>query len=321
MEFIFITALHNFSIIEGLHNGDKIGDGIKITNDSNVKSTFVNESLKPMIGAIEYNHLKTTEVFLYSSEKVSSEADPIAYLTSKMYTVQDFLMASWLKSDNSINFELCFLVSKGARNYNVTSNFLSHKYHSADGSDISVRLSRKKLQEIRKIHVERLGIKSSQAPVADAQFSRDNSRLGRALTWMNMARGNFDFSIRVANFCTALETLFSTSNSEIAHQLSERVAIFLEDNPEGRLVVFKKIKKAYDLRSKTIHGSTTTQTPSKNPKDISVDIEEISKRVVFKIIENDKIFEDFNKPDDQLGIILLSMIISGRTPVDRFVSI
>ena len=135
---------------------------------------------------------------------------------------------------------------------------------------------------------------------------------------MNAARGNFDFSVRVANFCTALETLFSTSSNEIAHQLSERVSTFLEEELEERLAVYKKVKKAYELRSRIVHGSTTTKKASKNPKDTSIEIESISKRVVLKIIENDAIFEAFNKSDEELGALLLSMVLNGRTPAENF---
>lgn len=318
MRFVFITSLVNVSVIENLGNGDKVGDGIRISNDSNIKSTFLDSNFKSAIGNIEFEHFKNTEVFLYSSEEVSSDTDPVQYLNSKMYSAQDFVMASWLKSDNSINFELCFLISRDKHRYKVTSNFLSHKYHSANGEASEVRFSRRELQVIRKIHVERLGVKANQMPVPDYSFTKDNARLGRALTWMNMARGNSNFSVRVANFCTSLETLFSTSNSEIAHQLSERVAIFLEEIPTERLVLFKKIKKAYELRSRIVHGSTTTKKSVKNPKDIAVDIEEISKRVVLKIIENEKIFNDFNKSDEELSVILLSMVLNGITPADEF---
>lgn len=318
MRFKFITALQKVTVPDSLGNGDKIGDEMRISNDPKVKSTFLTDGFQSMVGVLEFKHLNECNVFLYSSEEVPEDTNPLEYLNSKMYCAQDLLMATWLKSDNCINFELCFLITEKGQSFGVTSNFLSHRYHAASGNDEEIKLSRKQLQTIRKIHIERLGIKSDQSPIPDSQFLPDNLRLGRALTWMNAARGNFDFSVRVANFCTALETLFSTSSSEIAHQLSERVSTFLEEKLEERLAVYKKVKKAYELRSRIVHGSTTTKKASKNPKDTSIEIESISKRVVLKIVENDAIFEAFNTSDEELGALLLSMVLNGKTPGESF---
>lgn len=318
LKFSFITALQNIVVPENLGRGDKIGDEMWISNDRGVKSRYLNESLKSVIGTLEYNHLEQCNVFVYSSEQVPTETDPVAYLTAKMYCAQDFLMATWLKSDNCINFELCFLIVETESKFGVTSNFLTHRYQSADGRNEELRITRKKLREIRLLHFERLGVKNNQSPIPDLPFFSENSRIGRALSWMNSARGSLDYSVRVSNFCTALETLFSTSNSEIAHQLSERVSIFLEERSEKRIVIYQKLKKAYELRSRILHGSTTIQKPSKNPRDTANEIEEVSKEVILKIIENDALFEQFNDSNERLGKFLLEMTLEGKTPAGKF---
>jgi len=53
---------------------------------------------------------------------------------------------------------------------------------------------------------------------------------------------------------TILETLLSTGTAEIAHQISERVAILIGHSPDERLKVYRKMKELYGLRSRITHG-------------------------------------------------------------------
>lgn len=108
MRFKFITALQKVTVPDSLGNGDKIGDEMRISNDPMVKSKFLTDGFQSMFGVLEFKHLNECNVFLYSSEEVPEDANPLEYLNSKMYCAQDLLMATWLKSDNCINFELCF---------------------------------------------------------------------------------------------------------------------------------------------------------------------------------------------------------------------
>ena len=56
---------------------------------------------------------------------------------------------------------------------------------------------------------------------------QDSQRLPRALYFIAGARAQNDLSLKITNYCTAFETLFSTSQAELAHQLSERISFFL----------------------------------------------------------------------------------------------
>lgn len=53
---------------------------------------------------------------------------------------------------------------------------------------------------------------------------------------------------------TILETLLSTGTAEIAHQVSERVAVLIGNSSSERLDIYRTIKKLYDLRSRISHG-------------------------------------------------------------------
>ncbi len=53
---------------------------------------------------------------------------------------------------------------------------------------------------------------------------------------------------------TILETLLSTGTAEIAHQISERVAVLIGNSSSERLDIYRTTKKLYDLRSRISHG-------------------------------------------------------------------
>lgn len=54
---------------------------------------------------------------------------------------------------------------------------------------------------------------------------------------------------------TVLEALLSTGGTEITHQISERTACLLERDVEGRLRVYRRMKRLYATRSQLVHGA------------------------------------------------------------------
>lgn len=66
---------------------------------------------------------------------------------------------------------------------------------------------------------------------------------------------------RLIDLLIAAEALFlPDGGGELRYRLSQRLAFFLHDDPTKRMDVFEDIKKAYDIRSKIVHG--------KQPEDV-----------------------------------------------------
>jgi hypothetical protein len=53
---------------------------------------------------------------------------------------------------------------------------------------------------------------------------------------------------------TVLESLLSTDRDEISHQVAERLAIMLEEDPESRYRIYLRMKQLYATRSNLVHG-------------------------------------------------------------------
>lgn len=63
---------------------------------------------------------------------------------------------------------------------------------------------------------------------------------------------------KVTNYCTSFEALVSTSSTELAHQVSERVSILIGEDSSEAIDIYRNLKKAYSTRSKLVHGDQLT---------------------------------------------------------------
>lgn len=70
---------------------------------------------------------------------------------------------------------------------------------------------------------------------------------------------------------TVLESLLSTKHVEIAHTVSERVALLLGKHEEDRLLLYRQTKELYNTRSRLTHGSVVAKKGKQNAESLFVD--------------------------------------------------
>lgn len=71
-------------------------------------------------------------------------------------------------------------------------------------------------------------------------------------------------------FCTSLEAIASTSQSEITHILAERCAVLVHPPGPERVEMYLQIKKIYDLRSKIVHGRSALRKGNINRETLAI---------------------------------------------------
>jgi len=81
--------------------------------------------------------------------------------------------------------------------------------------------------------------------------------------FLDVAIRRFNFSYdkglpedKLIDFITTFEALFLPEKDELSYRLALRCAYFLGENKKRRAEIFKMIKKAYDVRSRIIHGES-----------------------------------------------------------------
>ena len=86
------------------------------------------------------------------------------------------------------------------------------------------------------------------------------SRMNVFFTHFDAYRSHSDLALRILHGVSALESIVSTSKGELAHSVSERVALLISDNPDIRLGYYDEIKQIYNIRSSAVHGSFVGKT-------------------------------------------------------------
>lgn len=311
MKATFIARLHDLKVTESLGYGDKLFDTLKITNDRSRIEGMIPESLKPSIGHMEFKYLCDGAPVVYSEEEIPEGISSGQYLVSRLYDIQLFLMTSWVYRDNSINFELGFLFYESDGNIFVDSNSIAHHYTKSDGKHQELVLSRDELREIRRMHRGSVTSSEPRYELPTSSLTAKFPRYARANYFINAARGALDIAIKVANYCAAFETLFSHSQNELSHQMAERIAFYLFTSPEDRLKNYRRIKSAYGLRSKVVHGSTISEGKLAEAVDISRYCDDIARMIFARIYSEGADRTVFALSGEEFEEEMLSMIFGG----------
>jgi hypothetical protein len=309
MEITFIIALYHIEISEPLGKGDNLDDITFISNDPSISKGLVPTGTRNIIGQLEYNGLLDAKAFIYSKEEIPDASSPEEYLIDRLYFVQSFLSSIWLKIDNSVGFELGFVFYKKNEVINVSSNFLAVAYTNSNVEQKECVLNRHELRSIRSLNRDKLKyIKDAYKDIKETQLLKKNTRVDTSLYHILGARAESDIGVKISHYCSALEALFSTSQAELAHQLSERLSFCISKTPEERFENYKKSKQAYAVRSKVVHGAHVKEIDLPKIRDSAVFCDSSLRIVLLKILTNEDFYKVFTSGNELLDSYMLKLI-------------
>lgn len=304
---IFYAPVFNLKISEDLGVGIMLSNFVSITNNSDaIRSTFT-DTLISNIGTLEYNALSDASAVFYVAKQFSSverfevsRQNAEEQLCEFLYTCTKFLNLLWLKRDHSAFYmlgysELREMLPEGKLiSHLVNSNTLAGNSYLSTGKYASIVMSKQDIEDTAKLD---LGFKVNPYSEMDGISSgihKGNPKLAIAFTFLNTARSQSDLGIRISHFCSIFECLFSNDNKEVSHKIAERIAFFLEKDPENRYSLFKLIKDIYSIRSEVVHGSFIDRKKYHRLEYYSVNVESIARRILTKILAS-KYFDTFYK--------------------------
>ncbi|WP_456293056.1 hypothetical protein [Pseudomonas sp. AK106] len=264
--------------------------GISIVNEPAIVNGWLDVSFKHFAGQIEYQHLRDSDHLVVCrpedtpiwSRYDHSEPLLLAWLVWVGWLIED----SWLVKDNAIGCELAHCNLKNDGKVFWTSNGLYSTLSKANGEalvpttfDASELLMWNNVSSELRGHLHAKGFSIKQSPVSKA-----SSRFDRFLSFMTSSRKIAYPSLKIAQVCSALESLFSTSTGELTHRLSERVAHFLGGSAEAMEGRYQFMKKAYAIRSQVTHGSHIRQSDIEASPEISEGLMNICREIVFLVL-------------------------------------
>lgn len=309
MEITFIIALYHINIPENLGRGDKLDDITFISNDSSVAKKIIPTDAVNIIGQLEYEGLLSSKAFIYSTEELPENMTPEGYLVDRLYFVQSFMSALWLNTDNNVDFELGFAFYRKDGRLGVNSNHLALAYSNSQVEQKLSVFNRSKLRDIRAFHREKLRyMKNSFKDRKGTQLLKKHSRFEMALYHIQVARSESDMGLKVSNYCSALEALFSTSQAELSHQLSERLAYCISRTPEERLDIYRKSKQAYTIRSKVVHGTYIKENNLAQVKQVSAFCDSSLRSVMTNLLMDEELYENLMNGNEKLDEYMLKLI-------------
>lgn len=268
-KYIFITVLH-FLQLENKHTkGKELRKGMRIANSNHqVKKLLESNLFNGTVGFHSIDEFNNA-VYVYvtgdltqlrlNNLKKHKDFDFTFYFLRE---VQAFVNDLWLIKDNSVYVRDGFLtlydddIEKG-----ITYKASLSAVNSTSQSEVKpiiftnteLELTIKEFQQSPFPSIDEFN-QGGKHP-EPGYYKKDSSRESRADYFIKGARGGSNLASKIVSYCTALECLFTTGNSEVNHKIAERVAVLLSNNPESRKEHFSIVKKAYDIRSRIIHGS------------------------------------------------------------------
>lgn len=287
MNYLFITVLHNLKLEKICNKGIKLGTNVRISNGED----FLNKTIyrDPLEYTMGKHSLKEFEEATYlhitgKFEKIKNskefiETNKNGIIVFKMLReVQKFTHNLWYIKDNSIYVRDGFLLiydNKVDDTYINARSFkgsLSEIISKNDGKIETSIFSHNELREAHTFYSKDLNFSDrywtsinekdeknigGKLPMPNIFVKEKNySRVNRAEYFTIVARTSSIIPTKLLNYISALECLFTTSTNELAHQISERVAILLGSNIDERLKYYSEIKSAYNYRSKIVHGDS-----------------------------------------------------------------
>ena len=310
---ILLICVHNLRLVEPTGRGVQIADGVYLTNECSTQvERILSRPFRLAMGGNECSSLLTAPAAIYSKD-LPNEPDPdqaVQTLTMCLQLLRAFFMALWVIKDNAVNCEMGFLEHDvPGQGLTHASNFIAALFSNARGDKDETKFRVAEIRQARQYFTDFFlpvmfglevggnvfeGPKKTRPAVVSAKGTH---RLPRFLYFLTAARCAEDLGVKVSLYMTCLEIMFSTEATELTHRLSERVAFFLRREPTERLAVYKSLRRAYDIRSKVVHGSVMSEKKQKEVPEVASEIDELLRQLILRLISDEASRRVFDMED------------------------
>lgn len=273
---------------------------------------YFNEILLKQIGNLALLQFTRNSFFSMTEDATGTQEELIELHRIFKSRVNHFLSYLWFSKDNSTN--ALDIIS----HYHNPVLFVTHM--SAGLSDSSGEFKSTKFNIDELIHTKNVyesivkilpdneakskrRIELAERPIvieSDYHYidhSKTN-KIERALSFLTMARSQSFLPLKISLYVAVLESLFTLEGGDIVHKVSERGSLYLGGTYEEKLENYKKIKAAYNVRSKFFHGQALEKKQATHAvmQKISNEVDTILRAILNKVILKDSmVFLDSNE--------------------------
>ncbi len=296
MNFLYIVGLTELQIKSTIQKPIRISADTFITNNPETIRTLIPNRQMPVMGMLEYSFLTDGRPVIFKTgNAMIAEASHLEVINF-LRDAHALLISLWMDRDSSANCDTGFAI--GTDNDEIHTNNLTFHYSFANGSNKTTLITQDDLEIICSNSEKYFrGLKEQESP-SQTVLMKTTGRVNISSYHLQMARASGDLAMKVAAYCSFFESLFSTTSTELSHQLSERIAFSLTDDPHERLEIFTKTKRAYGIRSKSVHGDAIQEKDLKGLIETTEHCDSIARKIYSKVItcsETKKLFSDSNE--------------------------
>lgn len=264
MEVCVIQSLRHFTT-EGIpKDGLEIEQNFRLGCDSEVLGALIETYKYPIeIGLLEVQAFAECPNYAYALTRYRDEeatfGSAMAFVRFFTIKSQLFLLGLWMVKDNSCNAGAAFLcVKENSGQLQYIADRMNIVYFNTECRFVDTQFTDAELKRAIEFfhHFDRV-IPKVEQKVADTQRTAltHESRIGRALYFVQAARTQNEIGLKAAFYSMAFEALLSTDTTGVNHRIAERTALFITEPGQGRRDVYRDVHDLYNFRSTVVHGS------------------------------------------------------------------
>ncbi|HVW12577.1 MAG TPA: hypothetical protein VHB54_02075 [Mucilaginibacter sp.] len=291
-----------------------------------VSNCFSDPAFSKIIGSYNLKRIVSNPYF-FSTDQYQENTDFFEVTNKGISMTQELITFLWFVKDNSCNASKIFTyvpelngsvvsIEKPTNFSNCHASYSDVEFSSEEilkaaeilytAHQLSSANKHVDINSFFKVNKVNAGLATS--PALQIKYSLRN-RVERAILFLITARAAGFIPMKIALYMNILECLFSdTSQGDIIHKISERVAFYIGESFNERIGIFKKIKEAYVLRSKYFHGQKLDHKIYNDVTlpELATDIDNLMRSVLIKVIMVNH--KEFTASDENIGIWFNKMI-------------
>lgn len=297
-KYKFISTLRFLNIEVKLNEPFTLIPGIDLINDKKKISEILDDEFQSIAGKIETEHFKNANhiIFCEFDESMMNFPNSNQALTTWIIWVDLLIKDAWLVKDNAISCEIAYMkMTEGIHSEWSNNSLFSPPSFSSGEKYKEIKFSYEDLVEWEsQSNKLQTYLHEKNSSIYNSFINKEYSRLGRSLRFIIASRRESHPAIKIAHYCSAFESLFSTDNTELSHKLSERVALFLKNYGYDPLIVFDDIKSFYNIRSKVTHGDSLQDKRINTIPDLSIKCDDYLRFIINEILNDSKLIDIFD---------------------------
>lgn len=267
-------------------------------------------------GVIEFKHFKSADHLIVGElDRSIVDCDGASNLILMFWLVwlEWLLCDSWLVLDNAFLCEIAYCKVTDGKNTEWSNNSLQAKFSDWDGGEQFDTLVTSQQLEKWNDACEKVRSKvySNGVGILTSFDSRSYSRFGRFHYFVAMARKSAHPAMKIAQMCSALESMFSTDTVELSHRLSERVALFLGEIGFDREKTYQEVKRCYGVRSQVTHGAYV-KVKEEEVSALSFRLAELLREISWRVMSEEPIYNVFAGSNESIEAYFRRLLFGPR---------